>query len=61
MKNHHFGPLVSFPQVFEQVKGLLILELYEIVRVPHIAAWPMDLNLLCDLGQLLELLKILLF
>ena len=35
-----FSRLVSFPQAFGQVKGLLMLELHKIRYAPHIVAWP---------------------
>ena len=46
-----FIPLGFYPQVFGQVKEWLIVELREIIRVPHIVACPMNFNLLCDRGQ----------
>ena len=38
-----FCHLCPFPQVFGQVKEWLILELYEMIRVWHIRAWPVVL------------------
>ena len=35
-----FSRLGPFPQVFEQVKEWLILELCEMIKVPHIVAFP---------------------
>ena len=35
-----FSRLVSFPQAFGQVKGLLMLKLHKIRYAPHIVAWP---------------------
>ena len=40
-----------FPQVFGQVNEWLILELHEIIRVPDVVAYTMELNLLCDRRQ----------
>ena len=38
-----------------------ILELHETIRVLHVVALTINFNLLCDLGQQLGLLKMLLF
>ena len=46
-----FRRLGPFPQAFGQVKGWLILELHEMIRVPHVVVCPMDFNLPCDRGQ----------
>ena len=46
-----FSRLDSFPQVFGQVKEWLMLDLHEIIRVPHVVACPMDCHLPCDGGQ----------
>ena len=37
------------------------LGLHKVIRVAHVVVFPMDFNLLCDLGQQLEVLKMLLF
>ena len=44
-----------FPQVFGQVK--VLLELHEMIRVPHVVTGSMGFNLLCDRGQQGGLLK----
>ena len=44
-----------------QGKQYLILEFHEITRVLHVVACPMSFNLICDIGQELGVLKILLF
>ena len=37
---------------------ILELEFHEMIRVAHIVAWPMDLNLLCDRSQQLGALNV---
>ena len=37
---------------------ILELEFHEMIRVAHIVAWPMDLNLLCDRCQQLGALSV---
>ena len=44
----HLGPL---PQVFGQVKEWLVIELHEVIGVPHVVLCAVDFNLLCDWGQ----------
>ena len=51
--------LCPFPQVYEQCKVWLILELHEMIRVWHIFAYPGVFLLLCDLGQQAGVLKLL--
>ena len=53
-----FGPSL---QVFEQVKKWLILNSHKMIRVLHEVSCPMDFNLLCDTGQKLGVLDMLLF
>ena len=43
-----FGP---FPHVSAQVKEWVKLELHEMMRVLHAAAWPFVFILLCDLNR----------
>ena len=43
-----FSRLGSFSQVFGKVKEWLILELHEIIRVPHLVSCLAGFNFLCD-------------
>ena len=45
----NFSCLCHFPQVFGQVKEWLILELHEMIRMPHVVAYPKVFILVCDL------------
>ena len=56
-----FTRLGLFPYVFAQVKEWLVLELHEMIRMLHAVAYPVTFNLLCDLGQQLGVLEVLLF
>ena len=56
-----FNRLLPFPKVFGQIKEQLIFELYEMAKVLHVVACPMNFNLLLDLGEQLAVLKMLLF
>ena len=40
-----------FLQVFGQVKGWIILKMYEMIRVQHIFAFPVVFIFLCDLSR----------
>ena len=46
-----FSRLGNSPQAFGQVKEWLILELHEMIKVPHGVTCPMDFNFLCYRGQ----------
>ena len=54
-----FSRLGNFLHVFGQVKELLIFEVQEMIRVSDFVACPMNVNLLCDLGQQGGVLKLL--
>ena len=45
-----FSRLRSFPKVFGQVKEWLILESHEMIRVPHVVAFP-TVSILSDVGK----------
>ena len=64
MKNYHYFHIFSrfghFPQVFEQVNEWLILELHEMIKVPHLVASPIVFILFYDRdwqGGVLKLMK----
>ena len=44
--------------LFEQVKEWLLLKLHKMMRVPHVAAYPVAFNMLCDRDQKGGLLKL---
>ena len=52
-----FSRLGTFPQVFGQVKEWLILELQEMIKVPHEIACAIDFDLICNRGQQGKVLK----
>ena len=43
-----FERLGPFPHIFGKLKEWLILGLHEMIKVPHLVAWPLDFNLVCD-------------
>ena len=55
IKNYHnlnnFSRFGSYHQVFGQVKEWLIVAFCEMIKVPHVIAYPKDFNLLCDRDQ----------
>ena len=53
-----FCRLCPFPQVYEQCKEWLLLELHKMIRVWHIFAYPGVFLLLCDLGRQAGVLKL---
>ena len=53
-----FLPFRYFSQIFEQVKEWSILELHEMIRVPHIAVCLVVFSLLCGLGKPAEVLRL---
>ena len=52
-----FSRLGHFFQVFWQVKEWLILELHEMIKVPHAVSFPMNFDLLCYRVQQRGVLK----